>query len=67
MSLQMVDINHRDAQTAGKALGKADTNQQTAHQARASCKGNGVEVFLCDASTLNRRIYYRYNILLVGT
>ena len=65
VSLQMVYLDHGYVQRARKTLGEIDTDQQTAHQSRPACEGNGRKLFLCDACTFQSLVNHRYYILLV--
>jgi len=67
MSLQVVDINHRDVEGRGQAFCKGKTYEQRAHQPGATGKGDGGEVFRLDAGTSDGFAYDGDDILLMST
>ena len=67
MPLQVVHVNHWNAQTPSKALGKADTHQKASHQPWTPCKGDGIEIFLSDTGPFYGCIHHWHYVLLVGS
>ena len=65
--MQVVDINHRNAERCSKALCKGHTHKQRTHQAGTSRKGNGRELLTFYASLLQGCVHDRHNVLLMGT
>ena len=62
MPLQVVDVDHRNAQRGGEALGKAHAHEQRAHQTRTACEGHSTQFFLRHTCPFQRLIHYGYNI-----
>ena len=66
MTLQVVDINHRNIERTGETLGKAHAHEQRTHQTRTTGKGYCREVFLLDACTGYCLVNHRHHVLLVS-
>ena len=67
MTLQVIHVNHRDAQTPRETLGKAHTHQEAPHQTRTPRERHRIQILLRDASPLDGCIHHRHNVLLMGT
>ena len=67
MPLQVVHVDHRDAQCTGKALGKVHANKQRAHQSGTTREGHSRQLLLLHPSLLQCLVDHRHHILLVGT
>ncbi len=66
VALQVVDVDEGDVQTAGETFGEAHADEQRAHEARATCEGDGRQLLLGDAGALDGLIDHRHHVLLVG-
>lgn len=67
VGLHVVYLYEGNAQRLSKTLGKGRTHDEGTDEARASCKGNGIEGPFFNASFFQRCIYYRDDVLLVGS
>ena len=65
VALQVVDIHQRNTQTQRQALGKRGANQQRAQQSRAAGERNSTELLFLHSGTLEGRIHYGHDILLM--
>ena len=65
MTLQMVDLNHRNLQSRSETLGKRQTHEERTHETGATSEGDGREVFGLDAGTFDSFGYNRNYVLLM--
>ena len=66
MTLQVVHIDERNLQRARQSFGETNAHEQGTHQSGTSREGDGSKLFLDDAGTLQRLVYHRNDILLMG-
>ena len=67
MSLQMVDLDHRDVVRQGESFGEGHAHEQRTEQSRTACEGDGIQFVGGDAGLLERRVDHRDDVLLVCT
>ena len=67
VSLQMVDIDERYAQSPCEAFGEADTHEQRTHKSRSSCECHCRELFLGDTGFFQCLVNHGHHILLMGS
>ena len=65
VSLQMVHVDERNFERAGKTLGKADAHEQRAHEARSARKCHSRKLFLGNPRLFKRLVYHGHHVLLV--
>ena len=66
MSLQVVDLHHRDIQGDRQSLGKRRADQQRAQKTGPTGKGDAVDLRTFDTGFAQGRVDDRNDILLVG-
>ena len=66
VSLQVVDLDHRDVAGDGKSLGERHADEQRTHQSRAAREGDGVELRGVDSGLPERRVHDGDDVLLMG-
>ena len=67
MSLQVVNLHHRNVICNGESLGKRCADQKRTQQAGATCEGYGVDLVHRNASLLKGGIHHGNDVLLMGT
>ena len=67
MSLQMVDVDQRNAQGAGEALGEAHSHKQRPHEAGTTGERHSRELPFVHSRLLQRLVYHWHDVLLMGT
>ena len=66
VSLQMVDLHHRDVAGDGEPFGEGDAHHERPEQAGAAREGDGVELVGRDARLLQGGVDHGDDVLLVG-
>ena len=66
VSLQVVDLHHRDVAGDGESFGERHPHEQRSQQTRSAREGDGVEFVGRDARFAQRRVHHRHDVLLVG-
>jgi len=66
VSLQVIDLDHRDVAGDRQPLGERHAHEQRSDQSGAAREGDGVQLVGRDAGLPERRIHHGDDILLVG-
>ena len=62
----MVDVDERNTERTCHTFGKRHTDEQTAHEPRTTCEGDGRELFTFHTCTLECLIHHWHDVLFMS-